>query len=182
MLPRKDSSIFIISTFFLLALSFFQILRAEVVEMILAKVQNKVFTLSDYQIARKFQLVEIVFNEVETSDPDHYLVKLIETELIYREGSILKIVKVSNEEIKETLNNIKSSISENYSVYLDDLDIREEFLIKLIQEKLIAKKHYDIRVNFFKGFGEEDSKTKIREWLDGLKTKAKMKILTEDFK
>jgi hypothetical protein len=149
---------------------------SEIVEKILASVDDRIFTLTDFQIAKKFGLVEIVFGNSKLDDKD-YLNKLIDSELIYREALLLKMVDVDNQEPEKLLDNIKKRTSDEYIPTLKKFDITEGHLLMLIREKLIAKKHYDMRKSFFEGFGGVEGEKKFIEWLQELRQRATVRIV-----
>ncbi|MBU1626386.1 hypothetical protein KKB18_03375 [bacterium] len=154
-------------------------LHTEVVEKILAKMEGRIFTLSDFKIAKTFQLVEIVYGETKDINDDSYLKKLIDAELIYRESSLFKIIELTDDEVNEKLNFLKENMGKKFDFNLQKFQISEEYLRKLIREKLSAKKYFELRKNFFLGFGEEIGKAKMEEWLISSRNKASLKIISE---
>jgi len=153
--------------------------NSEIVEKILATIEGKIFTLSDLEIAKTFALVEIVFEKAEIPDDRAYLERMIDAELIYREGVLLKIVSVTEEEVDKKLNMIKKEMGDNYTSNLERIEISEDYLKNLIREKLFTRKYYTLRKDFFLGFGKEEGETKMNEWLESLRNKASLKILKE---
>jgi hypothetical protein len=152
---------------------------SEIVEKILAKSEDRIFTQSDLEIAKTFQLVEILYGKAEKPNDDLYLSNLIDSALIYKEGMLLKIIEITNDEIDQRYAILKESIGTDFSVNLKKYDISEDNLKILIKEKLLAKKYLEIRKNFFMGFGDEKGNIKMQEWLIGLREKASLKILKD---
>ena len=153
------------------------VLDSAVVEKILARIEGKIFTLSDIEIARSFLLVEITFETIDRENESVYLNALIDTELIYRECMLLKIVDVIDDEVENRYEYLKKSLGKSFKTKLHKLEISEDHLKKLIEEKLYTKKYYDLREDFFIGFGEEEGKTKMEEWIKSLREKAELKII-----
>jgi hypothetical protein len=153
--------------------------QCETVEKILAKIEGRIFTQSDLEITKTFQLVEIIYGKTETPNDDLYLSNMIDSELIYKEGTLLKIIAITDKEIENELALLKESIGINFSANLKKYEITEDNLKILIKEKMLARKYLDIRKNFFMGFGEEKGNVKMQEWLIGLREKAGLKILKE---
>ena len=148
-----------------------------VVEKILAKIEKDIFTLSDLKIARAFQLVEIVFEDQKQLNDMEYIEKIIDSKLIYSEGMILKVINVTDKEVQEKIDQIKILKGENFNESLEKFEISEFFLRKLIREQLYAKKYFVLRRDFFLGFGDEEGKKKMNQWLLRLRNKSSVQIL-----
>jgi len=152
-------------------------LYPKIVEKIIGSINGKIFTLSDCEIERKFLLGEIVFENLKSENILQYLEKLIDAELIYREGKMLKIIHVSEDEVKNRIEYLIDIMGDEFYKELTRFEISKKDLAKLIREKIYAKKYFELRRNFFKGFGEEEGKIKMDEWIKSMRKKAGFKLL-----
>ncbi len=117
---------------------------AVLIERIVATIDSEVITYSDLQIERVFKLSEAA-NEGA-------LQELIDRRLLLMEAQKFKITETEEESKKDQIKfqEIKNQLGEdNFYRNLKEYNLEESDIIKRLQDKSLAEKFINFRINFF---------------------------------
>jgi peptidyl-prolyl cis-trans isomerase SurA len=146
----KGRIAFLIGTCLLLALfSLPSVAQAELLDRVVASVNNEVITLSELERAVNFNVALGGTNgdklRAET------LEGLINRQLLIQEAYRLKFVEVSDQEIQAEIEKLKNRVGPGraFAEFLGRLDMTEEQLGRMLGERLLVEKFIEKKIGLF---------------------------------